>query len=107
MLGLGLGRTSVQANVQVFALTPEGTRQVETMRAQARSGYKPGMAEMLGVGAIAGNVATSAVVSGAVSAGSEISWATVDADGRRLARDVAKTLRQFFVQQGWVPAGGP
>jgi hypothetical protein len=52
-VGLGAGRSDVQAYVQLVELTPTGVQQVETLRADARSGYKPGMAEMMGVGAIA------------------------------------------------------
>lgn len=47
----------------------------------------------------------STAVSGAMSAGSEITWDTVDADGKRLARNVAKNLGQLFVNQGWIPPG--
>lgn len=50
LIGFGTGRTSVQANVQVYELTPEGTRKVESLRADSKSGYKPGMAMMMGVG---------------------------------------------------------
>jgi len=56
----------------------------------------------MGVGGLAGNLVTSAVVSSVTTAGSEVSWATVDADGKRLANDVAKNLGQFFVAQGWI-----
>jgi len=102
LIGLGTGRTSVQANVQVYDLTPQGMRTVDSLRADAKSGYKPGMALMLGVGGLAGNLVTSAVVSSVTTAGSEMSWATVDADGKRLANNVAKSLGQFFVTQGWI-----
>jgi len=103
LIGFGTGRTSVRANVQVFELTREGTRKVESLQADAKSGYKPGMAMMMGVGAVAGNLVASTAVSGAVSAGSEVSWSTVDADGKRLAKNVAKNLGQLFVNQGWIP----
>jgi len=102
LIGLGTGRTSVQANVQLYDLTAEGMRRVDTLRADAKSGYKPGMALMMGVGGLAGNLVTSAVVSSVTTAGSEMSWATVDADGKRLANNVAKSLGQFFVTQGWI-----
>jgi hypothetical protein len=49
------------------------------------------------------NLVASTVVSGVLSAGSEITWDTVDADGKRLARNVAQSLGQFFVNQGWIP----
>jgi len=60
------------------------------------------MALMLGVGGLAGNLVTSAVISGVTTTGSELSWATVDADGKRLANEVAKNLGKFFVAQGWI-----
>jgi len=102
LIGLGTGRTSVQAYVQLYDLTPQGMRRVDTLRADAKSGYKPGMALMMGVGGLAGNLVTSAVLSSVTTAGSEMSWATVEADGKRLANDVAKNLGQFFVTQGWI-----
>jgi hypothetical protein len=103
LIGLGTGRTSVQANVQLYDLTPQGMRTIDTLRADAKSGYKPGMALMMGVGGLAGNLVTSAVVSSVTTAGSELSWSTVDADGKRLANNVARSLGQFFVTQGWIP----
>ena len=102
-IGLGAGRTSVQANVQVYEMTPEGMKQVDDMRGTAKSGGKPGMAEMMGVGAIAGHVLTSTVVSGAVAGGSEMTSATVEADGKRLADNIAQDLGKFFVGQDWIP----
>jgi hypothetical protein len=102
LVGLGTGRTSVQANVQLYELTAQGMTKIDSLRADAKSGYKPGMALMLGVGGLAGNLVTSAVVSGVTTTGSEMSWATVDADGKRLANNVAKNLGQFFVAQGWI-----
>jgi len=102
LIGLGAGRTSVQANVQVYEVTPEGMRNVESLQADAKSGYKPGMALMMGAGGLAGNLLTAAVVSGITSAASEANWATVNSDGNRLGKNVAKSLGQFFVIQGWI-----
>jgi len=102
-IGLGAGRTDVQANVQVYELTPQGMKQVDDMRGTAKSGGKPGMAEMMGVGAIAGHLLTSTVVSGAVAGGSEMTSATVEADGKRLADNIAQELGKFFVGQDWIP----
>ena len=102
VIGLGAGRTNVKANVQVFEMTAEGKQKVEQLQADAKSGRKPGMAEMMGIGAVAGTLATSAAVSGSMSAAGEASWETVEADARRLAKNVAKELKQFFVEQGWI-----
>ena len=102
-IGLGAGRTSVQANVQVYELTPQGMKEVDTLRGTAKSGRKPGMAEMMGVGSIAGRLLTSTVVSGAVAGGTEMTSATVEADGKRLAEDIAQDLGKFFIDQDWIP----
>jgi hypothetical protein len=102
-IGLGAGRTSVQANVQVYELTPQGMQQVDTLRGEAKSGYKPGMAEMMGVGAVAGHLLMSTAVSGAIAGATEMTTATVEADGKRLADKIAADLGNFFVNQGWIP----
>ena len=46
---------------------------------------------------------TSTLVSGALATGSEIGFATVEADGRRLADKIAVELGNFFVAQAWIP----
>jgi hypothetical protein len=102
-VGLGAGRSDVQANVQLYELTPQGMQQVDTLRGDAKSGFKPGMAEMMGVGAIAGHLLTSTVVSGVLAGGSEMTVATVEADGKRLADKVAYDIGQFFSVQAWIP----
>ena len=102
-IGLGAGRTSVQANVQVYEMTAQGMKEVDSMRGTAKSGYKPGMGEMMGVGAIAGHLLMSTAVSGTLAGTSEVTSATVEADGKRLADDIAKDLGNFFIDQDWVP----
>jgi hypothetical protein len=101
-IGFGSGRTSVEANVQVYNLTPEGLKQVETMQASSESGGKPGMGVLMGAGALAGHLLASTLVSGTLSTAGELSFQTVQADAKRLAGKVAAELGQFFVQQGWI-----
>jgi hypothetical protein len=102
-IGLGAGRTSVQANVQVYELTAKGMQEVDALRGTAKSGRKPGMGEMMGVGAIAGHLLASTLVSGALAGGTEMTSATVEADGKRLADQIAQDLGKFFVDQDWIP----
>lgn len=102
-IGLGAGRTSVQANVQVYEITPEGKKEVDTLRGSAKSGDKPGMGEMMGLGAIAGHLLASTAVSGALSGASEMTSATVEADAKRMAQKIAADLGNFFVNQDWIP----
>jgi hypothetical protein len=102
-IGLGAGRTSVQANVQVYGMTAQGMQEVDNLRGTAKSGRKPGMGEMMGIGAIAGHLLTSTVVSGALAGTTEMTSATVEADAKRLAEKIAAELGTFFVEKGWIP----
>ena len=104
VIGFGAGRSDVKAHVQVYEITAEGQQEVEQMQADSKSGRKPGMALMMGIGAVTGHLLTSAAVSGTVSATGEVSWEKVEADARRGAKKVAKELGQFFVKQEWIPA---
>jgi hypothetical protein len=45
----------------------------------------------------------STVVSGVVAGASEMTSATVEADGKRLADKIATELGNFFVNQAWIP----
>jgi hypothetical protein len=103
VIGLGAGRTDVQANVQVYEMTAKGMQEVDTLRGTAKGGRKPGMGEMMGIGAIAGHLLASTVISGALSGATEMTSATVEADGKRLAEKIAADLGNFFIDQDWIP----
>jgi hypothetical protein len=45
----------------------------------------------------------STAVSGAIAGATEMTTATVEADGKRLADKIAADLGNFFVNQGWIP----
>jgi hypothetical protein len=61
-----------------------------------------GMAEMMGVEAVAGHLLISTLVSGLVAGGTEMTSATVEADGKRLADRIVQDLENFFIDQGWI-----
>jgi hypothetical protein len=105
LIGLGVGRTDIKAYVDVLYARSGQRNNVVQFEADARSGYKPGMAETMGVGAAAGNLAGAAAVSGGLTIGSEAFTATVEADAKRTAKKIAKQLAQFFMDQGWLPPG--
>jgi len=63
--------------------------------AQARHGAHGG------VGAAAGTVVTSAAVSTGVGVLSELSQ-TVEGDAKHTAEEIAKVLKKFFAEQGWI-----
>jgi hypothetical protein len=101
-IGLGAGRTDVQAHVQVYELTLQPAGQEDTLRGTAKSGSKPGMAEMMGVGTAAGRLLTSTIVSGVVAGGTQMTSATAARDGKRLADKIALDLGNYFVGQAWI-----
>jgi outer membrane murein-binding lipoprotein Lpp len=105
LIGFAAGRTNVQAAVQVYELTSAGEREVDTLKGSGASAEKPGMAEMMGLGALTHHLMASTLVSGTVAGVSEAKFDTVEDDGRRLADKIAADLGQFFVEQGWIPPG--
>lgn len=102
IIGLGAGRTDVQIATQLYQDSAGGQQVLETLDVSAKSGRKPGMAETMAAGGALGTLAVSAAVSTATAVGSEKFGANVEADASRGAKAVAKKLREFFAQQGWV-----
>jgi hypothetical protein len=93
VIGLGMGRSKVEALVQVYEVLPEGPVLVQQYLGDSRSGFKPGMAESLAVGAVAATVAGAAMTSSALAVGSEAFLANLDADADRMGRKLADAIR--------------
>lgn len=102
VIGLGFGRTDVRTLVEAYNVSSGGKILLEEFGVNAKSGDKPGMAETIGVGALAGHLATSAVVSTGLAVGSETFSANVEADADRTAKAIAKQLKDVYIDQGWI-----
>jgi hypothetical protein len=102
VIGCGLGRTDVRTLVEAYDFQDGKKILLEQFGLNAKSGDKPGMAETMGVGAVAGHLATSAVVSTGLAIGSEEFSANVEADADRTAKAIAKQLKYFYIGQGWM-----
>jgi hypothetical protein len=102
VIGCGLGRTDVRTLVEAYESNEGKKVLLEKFGVNAKSGDKPGMAETVGVGALAGHLATSAVVSTGLAVGSEGFSANVDADADRTARAIAQQLKIVYIGQGWL-----
>ena len=102
IIGLGAGRSDVQAHVQVYQSVSGRRTPVETMSGTAKSSLMPGAAETMGVGALTGHL----LVSAAITAGSQVAnqtlSANVDSEAGRLADEVSDQLESLFVAQGWI-----
>jgi hypothetical protein len=104
LIGLGAGKSSVQADTQLYYNYPGRQAQfVTSYQADSDSGRKPGAAETMGVGAATGAATRMAATSAGASAASETMSADVDDLGAKMAKAIAKQLAQFFASQGWIP----
>jgi hypothetical protein len=101
IVGLGAGRSDVRSQVQVYEVTPAGSRLIDTIEVDAKSGLTPGMAETMGVGGLAGHLVLATLVGGGVHVASEAASANVVADADRAAKGIAKQLSALFAQEGW------
>jgi hypothetical protein len=101
IVGLGAGRSDVRSQIQVYEVTPAGSRLVDTIEVDAKSGLTPGMAETMGVGALAGHLVVATVVGGGVHVASEAVGTNVVADADRAAKGIAKQLSHLFAREGW------
>lgn len=105
LIGLGAGKSSVEADAQVFFHRGANPPQlIESMEANADSGHAPGAAETMGAGAAAGRLATATATTAGMHAVSERRSAGDDDNANRIARGLALKFGQFSARQGWIPA---
>jgi hypothetical protein len=103
LIGLGAGKSSVSADMQLYYQAPGAPRQFMTAyQGQADSGRMPGAAETMGAGAVAGSVARAAAVSAAAHATSESRRASDTGEASRLADGLAKQIGELAVSMGWI-----
>ncbi len=107
VVGLGAGHSDVKTFTQLYDLQQYGRRLVEQFTTDARSGYKPGMAETEGASAAAGHWAMGLAVGVGLNVASEKYSENVDADARRTAEQIAKQINTVFQNRGWVPTLPP
>lgn len=102
IIGLGLGRSTVEARIQLYEAIRGRAELLESMTAETRSGRKPGMAEMMGVGAVAGHLVTSTVLSAAASGASEVLSANVDALAGTMSKKITDEIVAYYEKRGWM-----
>lgn len=101
VVGFGAGASEVKALVQVYQGVGSHRKLIKEFEATAESSRKPGMGPLTGVGAAAGRAAQSAAISGATGIGMETRQ-TAEADANRMAKEIVKSLSEFFRSQGWI-----
>ena len=103
-IGFGVGSAEVNTLVHSHLQTGKDKKLVQEFLATAKSSDKPGMGFMSGLGASAGQGATSAAVSTGVGAVSEKRRSNVEVLAQRLAKEIIKRMVPFFARQGWIEA---
>jgi Domain of unknown function (DUF4410) len=96
-IGFGMGGSELRTRIQAL----QAGHLIAQADTSTKSGLKPGMLTSAGASAAAGT--GTAVAVGAVSTGvSEGFMATVEADARRTAKEVARKIRKGYQDRGWI-----
>jgi hypothetical protein len=96
-IGLGIGKSKLATNVQIFDAMPEGDILVQSFSTTARSDLKPGAVEMIPAGGIATGVNAGAGVALEVA---DIS--TLHGDAKRTGKLIVRHLAALAYQRGWI-----
>ncbi len=101
VIGFGAGASELRARVQVYQARASGLRRIAEAEAISTGSKSPGMATPVGVGAMAGRAATSAVVSGGMNLVREVRG-SLEAEAGRMAEEIAERAQAFYQRQGWL-----
>lgn len=98
LVGFGLGGSEVRTRTEVY----QGGVMIAAADTLANSGYKPGAAVTLGVGAAAGSAAVAAGMAVGTTTVSELFMTSVNAGARRTAREIADEIEKAYEKRGWL-----
>lgn len=96
-VGFGLGGSELRTRIQVL----QNGKLVAQGETATSSSMKPGMLVSLGAAGAVGSVVP--IVVGGVSVGiTEGMLSAIEADAKRTAKEIAKTVQQGYKQRGWL-----
>jgi len=102
VVGFGLGGSQLGTSIQVYQGKGQEAKLVSKAETVTESSLKPGMGVLFPIGPAAGTVATAAAVSGTTTVASEKFFATVEADAKRTAEEIAKRIITYYKRHGWL-----
>jgi hypothetical protein len=95
VVGFGLGRSKVKAHGFVYQGSPPDEREVGRFETVAKSGIKPGIGPVAGVGANVAVAAGTAIVS-------EKYLTSVEKSAADSAKKIAKRIKKYYNERGWL-----
>jgi hypothetical protein len=105
VIGLGMGQSKLDANVQVYQIVNSVSTQIMDFNTHADSGSMPGAAIMGAPGAAVGGAAMVASVGVNVAAGGVKNYTSATGImAKRSADQAANYMSSYFAQQGWISA---
>jgi Domain of unknown function (DUF4410) len=93
-IGFGLGGSELRTRIQAY----QNNTMVAAGETSTSSSLKPGM--VVGIASGGAGIAIGAAAGGV----SEAFLATLDADSKRTAKEVAAKVKAFYVDRGWMPS---
>jgi len=105
IIGFGVGKSSLDAEVQVYRVSDGSRQKLLDFTTQSDSGKLPGTALTMGAGAVAtGGVTTAGVAAAGGMSGGKAYLGRVDYLSDKTADQVNAYLSHYFAQQGWISA---
>ncbi|MDD5462368.1 MAG: DUF4410 domain-containing protein [Methylococcales bacterium] len=100
VIGLGMGKSSLDSKVRVLAHSSSGYRELTAFDAHADSGDMPGAAVL---GPAAAGAGTAAVIGTSAAMGGVKSYKSASAQQAiKMADKIAAQLAKYFARQGWI-----
>lgn len=102
VIGLGLGQSSIDAEVQLLAPAPSGYTELMAFKTHADSGKMPGAAILGPAGAAAGAGAGAVAGTSVAIAGAKSYRSASAQQAKKIADKISEKLGDYFVRQGWI-----
>lgn len=103
VIGFGLGKSSLDSQINVYQLTKHGPQQLMDFTTHADSGSMPGAVIAAPAGGAGGTAALTAVGVNVAADGLKAISSSTDMMTKRSANQAVAYMSQYFVEQGWIP----
>lgn len=104
VIGLGVGQSTLDTQVQVYQMAGGTTQQVMDFKTHADSGQMPGAAFTAPAGAAVGGAAAAATLGANLAAGAGKTYTSSTGFlAKKTADQAVAYMSQYFAAQGWIP----